>query len=404
MSASPPIAAMAAACRAANAAALRWMLDRPALGPGFVNTKVNSLTLADYGSADGWRAPAMTYGWIQGRALEALFVHRDAFAADDPALAADLDRAGRRLAAALSGLRDPAGHAYFCYDAAMVPVRPGDAGEPVPQERPADVWTYSDAFVAKGLVAAAAAGAAVGPLDRRLDDLAAVVAAIEAGRFQMDEKAPLGDAALARQAEDFGPRMILLGAGGLLRRVGRPDRAGFADRFVAHVLDRHFDPATGLVANVPGEDVCNVGHAVEFVGFALDHFGPAAPPDLVATLERILLAAFAAGFVGPGIALTVSRRTGRATSALCPWWSLPEAVRAAALLYEHTRSEPALAVWRRAHDAFFGTYWRGAPPIAYQTMTAEGPVDFVPATPDLDPGYHTGLSLLAAIEVADRLG
>ena len=31
-------------------------------------------------------------------------------------------------------------------------------------------------------------------------------------------------------------------------------------------------------------------------------------------------------------------------------------------------------------------------------MTADGPADFVPATPDLDPGYHTGLSLLAAID------
>jgi len=39
-----------------------------------------------------------------------------------------------------------------------------------------------------------------------------------------------------------------------------------------------------------------------------------------------------------------------------------------------------------------------SPPVAYQTMTKEGPIDWVPATPDLDPGYHTGLSLLAAIE------
>jgi len=36
-------------------------------------------------------------------------------------------------------------------------------------------------------------------------------------------------------------------------------------------------------------------------------------------------------------------------------------------------------------------------------MTRDGPVDFIPATPDLDPGYHTGLSLLAAITVADAL-
>ena len=63
-----------------------------------------------------------------------------------------------------------------------------------------------------------------------------------------------------------------------------------------------------------------------------------------------------------------------------------------------------LDIWRRAHAAFFDTYWRGEPAIAYQTMTRDGPIDFVPATPDLDPGYHTGLSLLAAVEAAARMG
>ena len=86
----------------------------------------------------------------------------------------------------------------------------------------------------------------------------------------------------------------------------------------------------------------------------------------------------------------------------CPWWSLPEAIRAAALGYERTGSLEMRRVWSEAHEAFFGEFWRAEPPIAYQTLTAKGPVDQVPATPDLDPGYHTGLSLLAAIEVADR--
>jgi len=35
-------------------------------------------------------------------------------------------------------------------------------------------------------------------------------------------------------------------------------------------------------------------------------------------------------------------------------------------------------------------------------MTIDGPVDIVPTTPDLDPGYHTGLSLLVALQMAER--
>jgi hypothetical protein len=198
--------------------------------------------------------------------------------------------------------------------------------------------------------------------------------------------------------------MILLGAAGLLVRLGRRDAAAeFAERFIAHVLDRHFHPATGLLRDVPGGDVVNVGHGIEFVGFALEYLPADADPGLLAVLERVLAGSFAAAFAGPGLSLTASVATGRPTSPFCPWWSLPETVRAAALLYERRRSDAVLDIWQRASAAFFANFWRGTPPIAYQTVTTAGPVDRVPATPDLDPGYHTGLSLLAAIEAADRL-
>ncbi len=192
--------------------------------------------------------------------------------------------------------------------------------------------------------------------------------------------------------------MILLGAAGMLARIGQRQAAGFADGFIDHILDRHYDPQTGLLANVPGEDACNVGHAIEFVGFALDHLGGDAGTDRIARLERILLASFRHGFIRPGITVSVSRATGEALSPYCPWWSLPETIRAAALCHARTGTDDTLAVWRTAHEAFFRLYWRGSPPIAYQTLTPSGPVDYVPATPDLDPAYHTGLSLLAAIE------
>jgi hypothetical protein len=387
----------------ANAGSLRWLLARPLLGPGFLNSKQNSITLADYGPGDGLRAPAFTYGWIQGRGLEALATHAAYFEASDPELARSVDAVARPLYGILQGLWARHGHAYFCYDAEFEPIVAAPNGSMAPQTKPANIYTYSDIFVLKGLIAAAARYDR-DSLDGYLAQLPALVDAIENWRFQMDERRPLAAEIAAGQPDDFGPRMILLGAAGMLRRIGRPEAAGFADRFIKHVLDRHLDPASGLLLNVPGEDSCNVGHAIELVGFALDHLSPDADKALIEKLESVLLASFAAGFRGPGVRLVVSASSGQPTSPYCPWWSLPETIRSAALCHERTGNPLVLDVWRKAHAAFFETYWRGEPAIAYQTMTEQGPVDFVPATPDLDPGYHTGLSLLAAIEVAARMG
>lgn len=387
----------------ANAASLRWLLARPLLGPGFLNSKQNSITLAHYGPNDSLRSPEFTYGWIQGRGLEALVTHAAFFEATDGGLTEAIDAVARPLYGILQRLWERDGHAYFCYDADLRPVVAGADGAIRPQAQPAEIYTYSDIFVLKGLIAAAARYD-LPRLDGYLTHLPALADAVEGGRFQMDERQLLSVETARNQPDDFGPRMILLGAAGMLKRAGRPGAAVFADRFIAHVLERHLDPASGLLRNVPGLDVCNVGHGIEFVGFALDHLPAKADRALVDQLEAILVASFAAGFHPPGVRLAVSAATGKPTSPYCPWWSLPETIRSAALCYERTGNPLVLDVWRKAHAAFFKTYWRGEPAIAYQTMTADGPVDFVPATPDLDPGYHTGLSLLAAIKAAGRMG
>lgn len=387
----------------ANAGCMHWLLDRPLLGPGFLNSKQNSITLADYTDADGIRGPGYTYGWIQGRGLEALATHAAFFEATDPDLAKKIDAVARPLYALLQGLWDRDGHAYFCYDGNMRPVIAAADGTTELQTAPADVYTYSDIFVLKGLIAAAARYD-VGSLDRYLAQLSVLVDAIESDRFQMDERRALSSETAASQPKDFGPRMILLGAAGMLTRIGHPEAASFADRFVDFVIEHHLDPVTGLLRNVPGGDVSNIGHGIELVGFALDYMPSDTDPDLVRKLETILLGSFNIGFQGPGVRLTASVATGEVTSPICPWWSLPETIRSAALCYERTGNPATLEVWRKAHSAFYDHYWRGEPAIAYQTMTADGPLDFVPATPDLDPCYHTGLSLLAAIEAADRMG
>jgi hypothetical protein len=378
-----------------SARTLRWMLARPRRHGAFVDTKVNPITLRDYGPQDGWRGPDVTFGWIQGRALEAIATHAAYFAAEDPALSADLDTAGRALYGALGRLFDAHGHGYFAYDRDLRPVWP-DANGVLHVQKPAgDLFTFSDTFVLKGLVAAARRYAPE-EADRHAGNLLRVVAAIEAGRFVSDERQPLDAAARASLRDEYGPRMILLGAASMLAALGLENAASFGRRFIDHVLARHA-VGDGALADVPGEDVSNPGHAMEFVGFGLEWLEGRDDPATVAALRDVFMASARIGFHGPGISARVTLSTGEPLSPHCPWWSLPETVRAAALLHRRTGDPAVLAIWRRAHDLFFARYWRGEPPLAYQTLTAEGPVDFVPATPDLDPGYHTGLSLLAAI-------
>jgi mannose/cellobiose epimerase-like protein (N-acyl-D-glucosamine 2-epimerase family) len=381
-----------------NAATLRWMLARPRLAGAFLNTKVNSLSLADYGDADGVRGPSYLYGWIQGRGLEAVATHAEFFETEDPSLAAELDAAGVALYHALCDLKRRDGHGYFCYDRDLNPVYVSSDGMLHQQSAADGVFTYSDAFFAKGLIAGAARYA---PADvpEHLTYLAEVVDAIERRRFQMDERCRLSPQTALDEPEDFGPRMILLGAAGLLHRVGRSEHSAFADRFIAYILERHFDPENGLLRNVPGVDTCHVGHGIEFVGFALDRLQGSAEPALVQQLQSVLSSSFTRGFVGPGLCLSISAATGDPLIPYCPWWSLPETIRSAALCFTATGDGENLRIWEQADHAFFTHYWRGS--LAYQTLTRDGPVDFVPATPDLDPGYHTGLSLLAAIHIAD---
>lgn len=386
---------------AANAASLNWMLARTA-GRDLLDTKVNPLTGHDYSDADGLRGPRWTYGWIQGRGLEALVTHAAHVSPQDPDLAARLDAVAGRLYRRLAALQERDGHVYFLYDATMVPVRPDGAAGVVPQDPGGPIHTFADAFAAKGLVAAAAR---LFPADlpRHLAYLGRVVAAVEEGRFQIDERAPLGPTTLAAQPRDYGPRMILLGAAAMLHGLGLAAEAGFAGRFLDTIFAHHLDTRTDLLANVPGEEAANPGHAMECAGFALDIPALAEDPATLDRLERVVMASARSGFGAQGIALSVSARDGRVLNPVCPWWPLPETIRAAALLHLRRPGSGALALWQRADDAFFRLFWRGTPPLAFQARGPDGPIDFVPATPDLDPGYHTGLSLLAAIRAARSL-
>ena len=137
---------------------------------------------------------------------------------------------------------------------------------------------------------------------------------------------------------------------------------------------------------------------LSFVGLAFEHLQYQPDDPRIEKLVSILLCSLEIGLQGPGIALSLSAVSGKCVSPHYPWWPMPEAIRACAFGLQLSGNTRFIELWQQADDAFFKNYWQAPQCFAYQTRTVDGPVEFVPATPDLDPGYHTGLSLLAAIK------
>lgn len=383
-----------------NVEALEWMLARPSGRAPFLDLKLNSITLRDYTQADGLRSPDYVYGWIQGRGLEALVTHGVWLKTRNPGLSERLLARARLLYRALVELVDRHGGAYFIYDRSLVPAWPDEQGVMHTQNLRNGYRGPADAFVAKGLIAAAK------QFDlERLDDwlafLADIVAAVEQGRLVLAEKQAFDASAMARQADNYSSRMLMLSAADLLNRLDLRGAAGFGERFIAQVLDRHLHPGRKLLSDEAGGDFCNPGHAIEFAGFALAYCRASGITAPLQILLDLVEACAAQGFHGPGLAIGASISTGQIESPYYPWWTLPETIRSAAYAYAVSGESRFLDIWREAHDRFFANYWRGQPPLAIQNRDIYGPVDVAPATPDLDPLYHTGLSLLGVVELME---
>ena len=390
----------------ANRGTLEWMLDRPPLHGVFLNTKFNHITHQDFQRSDGWRGPQIILGWIQGRGLEALVTHAAFFDHHDPALAQRIDDAGRRLYQALSQLFLRAERGFFAYDQNLRPVFPDKDGVVHPQICDVDVTTFSDIFIVKGLMAAASRYQAndlplYEPYWQRIIDQ------IKAHRFIRNERQVLSVEALSQEPKDYSPKMIMISGAALLKRLGLEAQSAFGLDFIDDLLRHYIKHSAFIDAPIMTDEqngiLCNPGHAIEFSGFSLDYLASEAPSERHSTLVQLLANHFKLGFEEPGILLKVNGETGERLSPYFPWWPLPETIRAVSLAYASRQDEPLLAIWERAHQAFFKNFWQGTPAIATQTRTKQGPVDFVPSTSDLDPGYHTGLSLLVAIEAIDQI-
>ncbi len=405
----------------------------------WIDTKFDILAGRDYPDDDAMRGYKTVYGWIQGRGLEALatilkehseFHNREKFSA----LAAECIAILRDV---LHNLYDVwqcnNGHITFMMDVAgksIVPIRGSG-------------YTITDVFCSKGMLAAASVLGEKEILKDAIDYCLSCYRSVIDGtivndQIVFDAKNP----AVAQEGKvSHAPFMLEIGAMALLAEHAELNnivRMGFT--VIEHIIEHHininnkwdklepfdfveFIDSRGELFVTDGRILSDPGHAIEFVGLSLkfidvikcrrmaDYKENKKLAGIADVLYPVLIRNFRRGFNAKtgGIYKTVDLLMGEPVNSDMPWWSLPETMRAAIkgakLFTETERKQNCLAIFGKSHNAFVSHYIREDKYLlAVQTRDENGNmVSRIPATPDIDPCYHTGLSLLDCIVDMDEI-
>ena len=427
---------------------LRAILDRTERSEYYpwIDTKINLITGEDLPPVHPLLGRDLVSGWVQGRGLESVakFAAWLAPFAGDGEVDRLIARARRQAADLLAKLRQArtvnGGHLYFFMTPAgqAFDFGPDMARLPVTLDA-ASPHGYSDLFCAKGMYAAAQLLGDPDAVSEARDFCMAVYRDITARAFRSDQPQPAeGARAWVADAFSHGPHMIALGMAALFAEFEPgPQAAELGLTLASYILDTHVnlggrwpqlraydlvefvDAAGDPWADEAGRIVSDPGHSLEFVGLllkfsrAVQRYGGATPAqqeairDIERMLPALLARAFANGFrpaVG-GICKTVDLLTRRPVDDTMPWWSLPETIRAALASWRvadddgSCRACQEILAW--SHNAFVMHYVRPQTYLmAVKVRDARGDVlDVVPAYPDADPGYHTALSLMDALDL-----
>lgn len=436
--------AMVSDCETMLVSVMQAIADRFDSSYPFVNTKLDLMTGADFAIDDPIRGQNAVYGWIQGRALEALAGHCAWFRKKGlvPDLVGRLEMMMRQVLDQVRDMRaQNGGRLWFFMTPDGQPFKLDKKGTPTVFRLTPDIpLGFSDMFSAKGMFAAACY---LGDGETKAESLSyinMVDDAVWTGRFENDQ-VPLDptNIVLPQPGRHFhGPFMIELGTAAMLVLQGEQQGVTMGLRLIQRELD-HYIQVNGRVdgllegdfweaiddAGMPycdenGQVLSDPGHALECVGLVLKFTQSAKQsgmltPEQQKEIDRIetvmpliLHRNFDNGFLHYGICKAFDLSARKPVNTDSPWWSLPETMRAAALCFltapkAQTRTMSD-AIFRACHNAFVQSFVR--PDLflmAYQTVTAQGkPVSVIPATADADPGYHTGLSIIDVIDAVEK--
>lgn len=411
----------------------------------FIDTKIDIHTGADLaqpGTSVDLFGRDTIYAWIQGRGLEALVRHHEWVGTLTHLPVASRHAmqtaAGEMIHIVVSRMEEIRaqnhGRLFFWLDRDGHAFALSPSGKKIIQELAPDVLTVTDIFYAKGLLAAALFLGDADMLARAQTYFKNVLHAIGVETLVRDQqsfdpKNPAGEV-----PGRFSHSARMLGLGGLslaVRHLDDPIYVTTGLEFIGHVLDHHanidtrfsglepydfteFVDAAGAPYRHNGVILSDSGHACELVGLALKFLLTAEAKKGFTSeqqsmsdtykplLREVLLHNFQLGYntnIG-GMCKNYALDRREPANSDMPWWNLPETMRAAMLAQRTCLSENERHAYydiaRQCSNAFLKNYinpevyW-----MAYQTIDAHGkPIKVIPATPDLDPGYHTGLSII----------
>jgi len=413
--------------------------------PGWIDMKFDPVDGRDRdGSRDFYRKDRV-YGWIQGRGLESLTAHLRWLETMPGFTLLDREEVAETAESLYRRIMDvclpPSGiKAYFVMD---------PAGNSMGRDFGKDQTTLAQLFVLRGLMAYAGYRDYKADLERIVPLLRNAVDASIRGECLDDqiEFGKNGGENFSATRKGYEGQMISIGACELLFAQTRAeeDLARGVDA-IGSALSRHihkdslpellmidaFD-GDGLPILDRGHLTTNPGHTIEFAGLALQFFRHAAggtrrgdagagagarmtrlQEEWGETIETLCSLAIRYNEMGRaphgGIVRSVDARTGEILSGNCPWWSSFEAARTFAELYMVTRDEGKKRYCADQIKSYLACIERvylkpSAIGIPVQTVSLSGEVvPIIPATPDIDAGYHTGMPLLDVYEIIGMVG
>jgi len=410
----------------------------------FIDTKLDTLTGRDFpepGAPDeDFRSRSVVYGWIQGRGLEALAGHARWLPSctvlhpdEQQFRIQQLDKIIAELLDTLEAVRARnGGHLYFSMTAEGHPFTIDRTGEKQPVELLNTPPNMSDLFYVKGMMAAATRLGLPEKQQEARDFFQQILNAIEDGSFIPDQTSfdPKNRVEPVPGKQTQSPRMIALGALALFQELDpKTVWVKRGENFIRTILSKHVN--TGSHETLEKYDfweavhedgspwiengilLSDPGHALEFIGLAGRLLLFQTPENSVDPLlmdqcrtlfPGILLRNFKNGFnpdIG-GICKSFDLLNRNPVNSDMPWWNLPETLRAAALclhLFPGLSQEEKTMLYTLIMKCSNGFIRNFVNPdvhlMARQTLSRNGiPVETIPATPDADPGYHTGLSII----------
>jgi len=414
----------------------------------WIDTKLSVITGRDFPEDDALRSKSTIYAWIQGRGLESLTLHHNWLMEDSPeektrTLISRLERIIKEVSeSCLKAGELNGGHFFFFMDSRGKAIEPEAGGTWSGKNMDSgDPWNISDIFVSRGLFASSLISGNEEVRSFSISMIMNIFKGIRENRFITDQH-PLAEGnpvTAVRGRLSHTPWMLMIGSMTLLLKHGVSEALEPGITAIRYILDHHVNInnkwkqlkdydyieyiGTGNELWYTGEKVLSdPGHAVEFIGLTLQFVFLAESlnqhnkifRDELAEIASMMYPIFRRNFINgynretEGIVKLIDLESRQTVNGLMPWWSLPEAMRAALgcsrIAQNNEERTFCMEAYSLCHNSFINNYLVNEYPgmQAVQTRDEQGRIiDSISAVPDADPGYHTGLSLIDCMDMID---